>query len=620
MLSFLYSLLFLAIANSLPVPVVITRVHTAAAVTTTTTQIFTVTTTIPVVEVIVGGPQPITTYYNTLTTIESNQLTNDQGKQIELTLTRTLETTAAAAVAATTTTTPVAATTTTPVAATTTTPVAAATTPVAAATTPVADTATTPVAAATTTTAAATTPVADTAAATTPVADTAAATTPVADTAAATAAAAATTTPAATPETTTAETTTAENTPITTDAAATTSTTAGDGYNLPAGESFVSELTMISQVVVAPSTIAATTITYNSETSDTNVQLQLTTSNGKAMIATLTVGQNKDTDVGNTRNDPATVSVTRSDYTRTTLSTITTSSSSTSTSTSTSTTSTSTSTSTSTGTLNGVPKAIVYSPYTNSGGCKAYSDVYTDLTLIQSKGVQEIRVYGTDCNYMVTVLPIASKLGLKVNQGFWISSAGADSIDDAVSDFIGYTTSSAAGYDWDLFSFITIGNEAIISDYCSVDDLISKIAEVKGKLTSAGYSGRVTTSEPPVSFENNPSLCTASEIDFVGINPHSYFDKYSTAETAGEFIAGQISIVKEVCGDLDIFVTETGYPHAGIVNGGNVPTPENQLIALQSIFDVVGTDITILTTYDDYWKQPGEYGIEQSFGMITLLN
>lgn len=271
------------------------------------------------------------------------------------------------------------------------------------------------------------------------------------------------------------------------------------------------------------------------------------------------------------------------------------------------------------GYLNGAPNTIVYSPYTDSGGCKTYDTVYSDLTLIKSKKISNIRVYGTDCNYLTTVLPIAAKLGLGVNQGFWISSAGVDSIDSAVSEFISAAKDGNSGFDWSLFTVITIGNEAIISGYCSVSDLISKISSVKSQLKSAGYTGKVTTSEPPVSFENNPTLCTGSEIDFVGINPHSYFDTYSSADTAGDFVKGQIEIVQKACPNMDVVVTETGYPNAGNVNGKNVPSPANQRIALQSIFDVVGTDVTILTTFEDLWKQPGEYGIEQSFGMIQLL-
>lgn len=406
---------------------------------------------------------------------------------------------------------------------------------------------------------------------------------------------------------------------------------------LPVGESFISSLSgMVLSDNVIPTTIALTTTTVpegETVTTSTGLHLEFSTTNGKAVLPALTEGLQRDTQIANTMVNPATVSITNESaktivtptYTPTTLSTSTTSATSADSSDDTTSTSaddtastSSTSAAQTSGLLTKVPQTIVYSPYTNSGGCKSYSTVAEDLQLIKSKGIYEIRVYGTDCNYTSTILPIAASLGIKVNQGFWISDAGVDSITVPVTNFI-EAVNAATDYDWTLFSFITIGNEAIISNYCTVDELIAKIATVKSQLRTAGYTGKVTTSEPPVSFENNPELCTDSEIDFVGINPHSYFAPTYYAYQAGVFVKGQVEIVQSVCPGMDIFVTETGYPHGGDVNGNNDPTPENQLIALQSIFDDYGTDVTILTTFDDLWKQPGQYNIEQKFGMIDLL-
>lgn len=273
----------------------------------------------------------------------------------------------------------------------------------------------------------------------------------------------------------------------------------------------------------------------------------------------------------------------------------------------------------STGLVNGIPSGIVYSPYTNSGGCKSYDTVKSDLDLINSKGIGMIRVYGNDCNYLTTVLPIAQSLGMKVNQGFWIDASGVDSIDDAVTQFISAVQSGSNGYSWDLFKYITVGNEAIISGYCSVSDLISKISEVKGKLKSAGFTGLITTSEPPVTFENNSELCTNSEIDFVGINSHSYFDPNSAADTTGSFLAGQIKLTQGYCPNLSVILTETGYPSAGDQYGSNIPSAANQKIAIGQILEL-DVEVTILSTFNDYWKNPGPYGIEQSFGVIDILN
>ncbi|CDO94669.1 unnamed protein product [Kluyveromyces dobzhanskii CBS 2104] len=312
---------------------------------------------------------------------------------------------------------------------------------------------------------------------------------------------------------------------------------------------------------------------------------------------------------GNANNDETTTSSTTSS----TTSEATTSESTTSETTTSSTISTGTTTA---GSATGVPTAIVYSPYNDDSTCKDASSVYSDLQTIQGKGINKIRIYGTDCNSLETVQPAAVKLGMTINQGFWIGSSGVNSIDTSVADLISYAGTNG----WGVFDFITIGNEAIISGYCSVDDLIGKISSVKAQLKSAGYNGLVTTSEPPVIFETYPSLCTSSEIDFVGINSHAYFDPNSKASTAGSFVKNQLQIVKDVCGTDNVRVTETGYPSSGIQNGGNIPSKDNQIIAVNGILEELGGDVTILSSFNDYWKNPGSYGVEQSFGVLDFLS
>lgn len=143
-----------------------------------------------------------------------------------------------------------------------------------------------------------------------------------------------------------------------------------------------------------------------------------------------------------------------------------------------------------------------------------------------------------------------------------------------------------------------------------------------------GYYGPVTTAEPPSVFIDNPFLCTSSTLDIVGINAHSYFDPYSTPATCGSFVLNQISITKNACGGKSVFVTEAGFPHAGITNGGNTPSYNNQRIALTSLFQATKGYVTFFTFRDgfclvstvanlDYWKDPGPYGVEQSWGIIA---
>lgn len=259
------------------------------------------------------------------------------------------------------------------------------------------------------------------------------------------------------------------------------------------------------------------------------------------------------------------------------------------------------------------PKLIVYSPYNPDLSCKDYNTVQGDLQYIKNLGISHIRLYGVDCNVVSAVLPLSKQLGFTVNQGLWISNAGVDSIDLSVSALIGYGKQNG----WDLFDVVTVGNEAINDGFALVLDLVLKIALVKLQLNGAGYTGAITTSEPPISFINNPALCDAA-IDFTGVNVHSYFNTNLYASEAGSYVAQQQSEVAKFC-NKPCKVTETGYPSQGNQNGNNQPSLANQYAAVKLIVESTGGDVTILSTFDDFWKTPGSYGVEQSFGCLGFF-
>jgi len=84
----------------------------------------------------------------------------------------------------------------------------------------------------------------------------------------------------------------------------------------------------------------------------------------------------------------------------------------------------------------------------------------------------------------------------------------------------------------------------------------------------------------------------------VGINAHPYFDASGIPSGAGSFVLSQISITQSACDGKTVYVTETGYPHSGAANGGNVPNYANQGIALASIFQATQGHATFFTFTD----------------------
>lgn len=264
------------------------------------------------------------------------------------------------------------------------------------------------------------------------------------------------------------------------------------------------------------------------------------------------------------------------------------------------------------------PTALSYTPFDpNSGGCRSADQVRQDLQLLFNKGIREIRVYGTDCNSNQLVLPAAGSIGMTVVQGFYITAAGVNSIDNDVSDFVSWIQS---GGDASIVTSITIGNEAIANGWASASDIVSKISSVRSQLQAVGYHGKFSTADIPSSFVNHPELCSSSTVDYVAVNAHPYFDPSTSASQAGEFIAGQLQQVQNACSGQYVRIVETGYPHSGNTNGNQVPSPENQGIAVTQIYNALKGDCILFSMWDDHWKNPGPYNVEWYFGIENHMS
>lgn len=137
---------------------------------------------------------------------------------------------------------------------------------------------------------------------------------------------------------------------------------------------------------------------------------------------------------------------------------------------------------------------------------------------------------------------------------------------------------------------------------------------------SAGYKGPVVAVDTFIAILNNPGLCDAS--DYIAANCHPYFDGGVSASGAGAWVAQQASKLSSVCGGKDVLITgtssqrqiliqESGWPTAGETNGQAVASKTNQAIAMAGILSSMRNKCVVFTAFDDLWKSPGEFGVEQ---------
>lgn len=246
---------------------------------------------------------------------------------------------------------------------------------------------------------------------------------------------------------------------------------------------------------------------------------------------------------------------------------------------------------------------ITYSPYSSSGGCKSASEVASDLEKLT--GFDVIRIYGVDCDQVANVYAAKSS-SQKLFLGIY-----------DVSDISGGLESIKSGInsDWDCVDTISIGNELVNSGEASVSEVKSYVDQAKSTLSGYGYTGPVVSVDTFIAVLDNPGLCDVS--DYIAINAHAFFDSTCTASNAGEWALSTLQSVSSACSGKKVVITESGWPSQGSSNGDAVPGSSQQESAISALKSSVGNDVILFTAYNDLWKSPGEYGVEQYWGIIS---
>lgn len=250
---------------------------------------------------------------------------------------------------------------------------------------------------------------------------------------------------------------------------------------------------------------------------------------------------------------------------------------------------------------------VSYSAYTSSGACKTQEQVNQDVAAFGSS-YSMVRIYGTSCNQVATVLSAAKAHNLKL-------FAGVSDLSTLNSEI--QTIVAAANGDWSHFDTIAIGNELVNSGAASPSAVVSALSTARGLLKTAGYPGKIVTVDTMAATLINPTL--ADNSDYAAVNCHPFFDPNTAPAGAGEFIQTQINLLKAKLSNKNqnIVITETGYPHCGSANGAGVPSLSNQATALSSIKSTFSSGIVILSAFDDAWKtnSAGTFGAEQCWGV-----
>lgn len=248
---------------------------------------------------------------------------------------------------------------------------------------------------------------------------------------------------------------------------------------------------------------------------------------------------------------------------------------------------------------------ISYSPYNADGTCKSVSQVANDMELIA--GFSVIRLYGTDCDQISSVLKAIDGRGISLFLGIFDLSQLLGDCKDIVD---------AAEGNWSIINTVSVGNELVNGGKASVGEVTAAIEFVRSTLKASGYDGPVITVDTMIVMKANPQLCQAS--DFCAINCHSFFDGNVSAEGAGHFVRDWAQQVSEAAGGRSVVIAETGWPTQGNNNNKAVPSLENHNIAIRSIRRLFPDNLILHSAFNDLWKEDSDktHNAEKFWGIF----
>ncbi len=203
---------------------------------------------------------------------------------------------------------------------------------------------------------------------------------------------------------------------------------------------------------------------------------------------------------------------------------------------------------------------------------------------------------------------IAQRLGMKVIQGLWLSRdrrRNRDEIDTTVALAKRYPA---------VITAIVVGNEVLLRGELSAADIAGILREVK-----AAVSMPVTYADVWEFWLRNRDLLQA--VDFVTIHILPYWEDFPiAADQAGAHVDQIRAEVAAALPGKDILIGEVGWPSAGRMREGALPSPANQAMVLEEVMARAragGYRVNVIEAFDQPWKRQLEGTVGGYWGLMT---
>jgi exo-beta-1,3-glucanase (GH17 family) len=217
-----------------------------------------------------------------------------------------------------------------------------------------------------------------------------------------------------------------------------------------------------------------------------------------------------------------------------------------------------------------------------------------------------IRTYATD-NGLDQVPQIAQRLGIKVLQGLWLDR-------DRLKNRIQIDTAIDLAKRFpDAISGIVVGNEVLLRGELAPEDIAAVLREVK-----AATGKPVTYADVWEFWLRNRELAAA--VDFVTIHILPYWEDFPiAADVAGAHVDSIRDRIAAAFPGKEILIGEVGWPSAGRMREGALPSRSNQAHVLEEVMaraKAKNYRVNLIEAFDQPWKRTLEGTVGGYWGLF----
>jgi exo-beta-1,3-glucanase (GH17 family) len=232
---------------------------------------------------------------------------------------------------------------------------------------------------------------------------------------------------------------------------------------------------------------------------------------------------------------------------------------------------------------------------------------HIDQDLAQLKQLTDcVRTYSVEYG-LDRIAEIASRHGMKVLQGLWLSSKPERNRKEIE------TVVALASKFPDVIAAIVVGNEVLLRGEMSSLDLARTIRELKSRVAMP-----VTYADVWEYWLRYREL--AGEVDFITVHILPYWEDLPIpSRDAARHVDAIRSRVVAAFPQKEILVGEFGWPSAGRMREGALPSPVNQARAMQEVLALAGREsfrVNLIEAYDQPWKRQLEGTVGGHWGLF----